>query len=42
VRRQANWFKATDPRIHWYDARSVDPAALASDLQTYFDHNSPL
>jgi len=19
VRRQANWFKLTDPQIHWYD-----------------------
>ena len=23
VRRQANWFKATDPQIHWFEAGSV-------------------
>jgi tRNA dimethylallyltransferase len=24
VRRQANWFKETDPRIHWFDAEEID------------------
>ncbi|GEM_PF-21903 len=28
VRRQANWFKADDPRIHWFPAGESTPAAL--------------
>lgn len=24
VRRQANWFKETDPEIHWFDARQLN------------------
>jgi len=31
VRRQANWFKPTDPRIHWLDA-GPGAAEAASDL----------
>jgi len=30
VRRQANWFKKTDPKIHWLNAQ--DPALLESAL----------
>lgn len=30
VRRQANWFKANDPKIHWFNA--TDPAMLAHML----------
>ena len=30
VRRQANWFKAKDPKIHWFNA--TDPAMLAHML----------
>ncbi len=30
VRRQANWFKPTDPNIHWFDAK--DPASLEKIL----------
>ena len=44
VRRQANWFKETDPTIHWFDAGQVtveqlldllaDPAAWRPPEQT--------
>jgi tRNA dimethylallyltransferase len=30
VRRQANWFKETDPQIHWFDAQN-------SDVETVID-----
>lgn len=30
VRRQANWFKSNDPKIHWFNA--TDPAMLAHML----------
>jgi tRNA A37 N6-isopentenylltransferase MiaA len=30
VRRQTNWFKANDPKIHWFNA--TDPAMLAHML----------
>ena len=30
VRRQANWFKPTDPDIHWLNAQ--DPALLENAL----------
>lgn len=28
VRRQANWFKETDPSIHWFPIRDDDPTTL--------------
>ncbi|HVN56649.1 MAG TPA: tRNA (adenosine(37)-N6)-dimethylallyltransferase MiaA [Anaerolineaceae bacterium] len=28
VRRQANWFKETDPSIHWFSIRDDDPTTL--------------
>lgn len=31
VRRQANWFKETDPTIHWFDAEP-DPTSAVLDL----------
>jgi tRNA dimethylallyltransferase len=34
VRRQANWFKADDPSIHWFDARSTPISELASCIKT--------
>jgi len=32
VRRQANWFKPDDPRIHWFDMRQERVEELISDL----------
>jgi len=36
VRRQANWFKPTDPEIHWLNAQ--DPAILEKMLDLVRDH----
>jgi tRNA dimethylallyltransferase len=33
VRRQANWFKENDPRIHWMDAESLDVNQTVSMLK---------
>ncbi|PWH13604.1 MAG: tRNA (adenosine(37)-N6)-dimethylallyltransferase MiaA [Anaerolineae bacterium] len=35
VRRQANWFKETDPAIHWLDARQID----LEELERYIRQN---
>jgi tRNA dimethylallyltransferase len=32
VRRQANWFKPTDPTIHWYDISGNQDYNLPTDL----------
>jgi tRNA dimethylallyltransferase len=32
VRRQANWFKESDPAIHWLDANELDVSAVVSLL----------
>lgn len=42
VRRQANWFKATDPTIHWHDARQFDLPQVVATIQNHFGLNSPL
>ncbi|HZW03995.1 MAG TPA: tRNA (adenosine(37)-N6)-dimethylallyltransferase MiaA, partial [Anaerolineaceae bacterium] len=34
VRRQANWFKETDPMIHWFDARAVTVEDIASLIRS--------
>jgi len=36
VRRQANWFKPTDPKIHWLNAQ--DPAILEKTLDLVKDY----
>jgi len=36
VRRQGNWFKETDPTIHWFDAQNLDLMALVETLQQFF------
>jgi tRNA dimethylallyltransferase len=35
VRRQANWFKLSDPQIHWYDADSSSPDRIVRDIQDW-------
>jgi len=35
VRRQANWFKADDPRIHWYRAGANTLEALWPTVETF-------
>jgi tRNA dimethylallyltransferase len=32
ARMQANWFRLTDPRIHWLDAETALPVAEAAAL----------
>jgi tRNA dimethylallyltransferase len=34
VRRQANWFKADDPSIHWFDAGKASVAEIVTFIQT--------
>ncbi len=34
VRRQANWFKETDPNIHWFDADRVGPEEIVGYIQS--------
>lgn len=36
VRRQANWFKPTDPAIRWFDAETTSAAELAQVVRLYF------
>ncbi len=33
VRRQANWFKLDDPRIHWFDAHSLPEPRLVIEIE---------
>jgi len=34
VRRQANWFKPDDPRIHWFDAATVQVGEIVDFIQS--------
>ncbi len=36
VRRQANWFKADDPQIHWYDGQTLNLDELTRTLRQFF------
>jgi tRNA dimethylallyltransferase len=35
VRRQANWFKVSDPNIHWFEAASVEIDELAALVNNF-------
>lgn len=35
VRRQANWFKADDPSIHWFEAGAVDIEAIVKLINNF-------
>ncbi len=35
VRRQANWFKANDPHIHWFEAQTGTPAQIESLINAW-------
>lgn len=37
VRRQANWFKQSDPTIHWFDVQEVEVAAIASFIRGWLN-----
>lgn len=37
VRRQANWFKITDPNIHWYDAQLLPHDQIIQDIRSWLD-----
>ncbi len=37
VRRQANWFKITDPNIHWYDAQHLSHDQIMQDIRYWLD-----
>ena len=36
VRRQANWFKPTDPAIHWFDLTQTGVPEIKEFIQSYF------
>jgi tRNA dimethylallyltransferase len=40
VRRQGNWFKETDPNIHWFEAQNLDMASLVETLRQFFGNGS--
>lgn len=42
ARMQANWFRASDPRIHWLDAETGPPVAEAAELVRRFRSGEPL
>jgi len=37
VRRQANWFKLSDPNIHWYNALPDSQDQIVEDIQVWLD-----
>jgi tRNA dimethylallyltransferase len=37
VRRQANWFKFSDPNIHWYDASLDSQNQILKDIRVWLD-----
>ena len=37
VRRQANWFKLSDPNIHWYDTASSSLDQIEDDIQVWLE-----
>jgi tRNA A37 N6-isopentenylltransferase MiaA len=39
VRRQANWFKADDPRIHWIDAGPDAEAEIIALIERWCAEN---
>jgi len=39
VRRQANWFKADDPRIHWIDAGPDAGAEIIALIERWCAEN---
>jgi len=41
VRAQYNWFRLSDPEIHWFDRRSLDLAEIL-ELMTQFLSDTPL
>jgi tRNA dimethylallyltransferase len=41
VRRQANWFKADDPRIHWVEARPGVVDKIIPFIQSWLEESKP-
>ncbi|MGD2252125.1 MAG: tRNA (adenosine(37)-N6)-dimethylallyltransferase MiaA [Anaerolineales bacterium] len=41
VRRQANWFKADDPRIHWFEARPGVADKILPLIQSWSEESMP-
>jgi tRNA dimethylallyltransferase len=37
VRQQANWFRADDPTIIWFDASGSLPEAVAAQIRSFLD-----
>ena len=37
IRRQANWFKLTDPSIHWFDAGHVDLDEIEATIRAFLN-----
>jgi tRNA dimethylallyltransferase len=37
VRRQANWFKTTDPQIHWFQAGEETVEAMSKEIQKFLE-----
>ena len=38
VRRQANWFKETDPLIHWFDLNVFKASEVEEFIRQHFEH----
>jgi tRNA dimethylallyltransferase len=38
VRRQANWFKADDPNIHWFDAGTLKDGMIETTIREFLRH----
>ncbi len=37
IRRQANWFKLTDPSIHWFEAGQVDLEEIEATIRAFLN-----
>ena len=40
IRRQANWFKADDPSIHWFDAGKLDLDEIEKTIRSFLKEQS--
>jgi tRNA A37 N6-isopentenylltransferase MiaA len=39
VRRQANWFKAQDAEIHWYEAGEVKLDEIEKEIRIFLEES---
>jgi tRNA dimethylallyltransferase len=41
IRQQYNWFRLSDPAIHWLQAPDVDPTKLSAEVQSWLSPSGP-